>query len=75
MHCPPANLEQECEMQLGALMTHLSGENDAMAVLEAMNDIVLAAEEAKGKRIPGVSFDDVVWTMKAISTHRILVGA
>ena len=31
-------------MQLGALMTHLSGENDAMAVLEAMNDIVLFAE-------------------------------
>jgi CBS domain-containing protein len=40
----------------------------------AMNDLVLAAEEAKGKKKPALSFDDVMRTMKAISAHRILVG-
>jgi hypothetical protein len=39
-----------------------------------MNDLVLAAEEAKGKKKPALSFDDVMRTMKAISAHRILVG-
>jgi CBS domain-containing protein len=41
----------------------------------AMNDFLLAAQEAKGRSIPAVSYDDVVHTMKAISAHRLLVGA
>ncbi len=40
----------------------------------AMNDFLLSAQEAKGRSIPAVSYDDVVHTMKAISAHRILVG-
>ncbi len=40
----------------------------------AMNDFLLAAQEAKGKGFPAVSYEDVVHTMKAISAHRILVG-
>ncbi len=40
----------------------------------AMNDFVLLAGEAKGGKAPVVSYEDVVRTMKAISSHRILVG-
>jgi CBS domain-containing protein len=41
----------------------------------AMNDVLLAAQEAKGRNAPAVSYEDVVRTMKAISAHRILVGS
>jgi CBS domain-containing protein len=41
----------------------------------AMNDFLLAAQEAKGRSLPAVSYEDVVHTMKAISAHRVLVGA
>lgn len=40
----------------------------------AMNDFLLAAQEAKGRSLPAVSYEDVVHTMKAISAHRIMVG-
>jgi CBS domain-containing protein len=40
----------------------------------AMNDVLLAAQEAKGRNAPAVSYEDVVRTMKAISAHRSLVG-
>lgn len=40
----------------------------------AMNDFLLAAQEAKGKSVPALSYEDVVHAMKAISAHRILVG-
>lgn len=40
----------------------------------AMNDFVLLAGEAKGGKAPAVSYEDVVRTMKAISSHRMLVG-
>ncbi len=40
----------------------------------AMNDFLIAAQEAKGRSIPAVSYDDVVHTMKVISAHRMLVG-
>jgi len=39
-----------------------------------MNDCLLAAQEARGRSIPAVSYEDVVHTMKAISAHRVLVG-
>lgn len=40
----------------------------------AMNDFLLAAQEARGRSIPAVSYEDAVNTMKAISAHRVLVG-
>jgi len=40
----------------------------------AMNDFLLAAQEARGRSIPAVSYEDVVNTMKAVSAHRVLVG-
>ena len=40
----------------------------------AMNDFVLLAGEAKGGKAPAVSYEDVVRTMKVISSHRMLVG-
>lgn len=40
----------------------------------AMNDLVLLAGEAKGGKSPALSYEDVVRTMKAISSHRVLVG-
>jgi CBS domain-containing protein len=38
----------------------------------SLNDIVLRAEEAKGKRIPELSYEDVISTIKAICEHRSL---
>jgi CBS domain-containing protein len=35
-----------------------------------MNDIVLRAEETKGRRVPALSYEDVVSTYKAICEHR-----
>lgn len=40
----------------------------------AMNDFLLAAQEAKGRSLPAVSYEDVVHALKAISAHRMLVG-
>jgi hypothetical protein len=40
-----------------------------------MNDFVLLAGETKGGKIPGISYEDIVRTMKAISAHRVLVGS
>ena len=40
----------------------------------SMNDIVLTAEEAIGERPPDLSYGDVMKTLKAISSHRVLVG-
>ncbi len=39
-----------------------------------MNDIVLHAEEAKGKKLPDLSYEDVMRTLKSICAHRVLVG-
>jgi len=36
----------------------------------SMNDIVLRAEKADGKRQPEVSYEDVVTTFQALSAHR-----
>lgn len=36
----------------------------------SMNDVVLRAEEAKGKHIPDLTYEDVVSTYKAICQHR-----
>lgn len=40
----------------------------------AMNDFLLAAQEARGRSTPAVSYEDVVHALKAISAHRMLVG-
>ncbi len=40
----------------------------------SMNDLVLNAEETKGKKVPELSYEDVMRTLKAISAHRTLVG-
>lgn len=40
----------------------------------AMNDFLLAAQEATGRSTPAVSYADVVHALKAISAHRILLG-
>ena len=37
----------------------------------SMNDVVLRAEEAKGKHLPDLSYEDAMSTLKAISEHRI----
>lgn len=36
----------------------------------SLNDIVLRAEEAKGKHLPELSYEDVVGTLKAVCEHR-----
>jgi hypothetical protein len=37
-----------------------------------MNDIVLKADEAKGWKTPGLSYDDAIRTLKAVCVHREL---
>ena len=49
-------------------------EDGVLQGIVAMNDFVLLAADAKGAKTPAVSYEDVVRTMKAISTHRALVG-
>jgi CBS domain-containing protein len=50
-------------------------EDGVLQGIVAMNDFVLLAGETKGGKIPGISYEDVVRTMKAISAHRVLVGS
>lgn len=40
-----------------------------------MNDLVLRAEEAKGRREPDISYEDAMNTLKAICEHRPLKAA
>jgi hypothetical protein len=35
-----------------------------------MNDIALRAEEAHGRQVPELSYDDAVSTLKAVCEHR-----
>jgi CBS domain-containing protein len=49
-------------------------EDGILQGIVAMNDFVLLAGEAKGGKAPALSYEDVVRTMKAISSHRVLVG-
>ncbi len=49
-------------------------EDGMLQGIVAMNDFVLLAGEAKEGKAPAVSYEDVVRTMKAISSHRMLVG-
>lgn len=49
-------------------------EDGVLQGIVAMNDFVLLAGEAKGAKASAVSYEDVVRTMKAISTHRVPVG-
>lgn len=45
-----------------------------LAGILSMNDIVLQAGEAKWRKTPDITYEDVVRTLKAIDAHRILVG-
>jgi CBS domain-containing protein len=49
-------------------------ENGILQGMLAMNDLVLRAEETKSRKAPELSFEDVMWTLKGISGHRVLVG-
>jgi CBS domain-containing protein len=50
-------------------------EDGVLQGMVAMNDFVLLAGETKGGKIPGISYEDVVRAMKAISAHRVLAGS
>jgi CBS domain-containing protein len=50
-------------------------EDGVLQGMVAMNDFVLLAGETKGGKIPGISYEDIVRTMKAISAHRVLVSS
>lgn len=45
-----------------------------LAGILSMNDIVLQAGEAKWRKTPDITYEDVVRALKAIDAHRILVG-
>jgi CBS domain-containing protein len=49
-------------------------EDGVLQGMLSMNDLVLNAEETKWKKAPGLSYGDVMHTLKAISEHRVLVG-
>jgi CBS domain-containing protein len=40
-----------------------------------LNDLVLQAQEAKGRKGADLSYEDIIKTLKAISAHRVLVNA
>ncbi len=40
----------------------------------SINDFILLAGESKGGKIAGISYEDIVRALKAISAHRVLVG-
>lgn len=40
----------------------------------SINDFILLAGESKGGKIGGISYEDIVRALKAISAHRVLVG-
>lgn len=42
----------------------------ALQGILCLNDVILRAEEAKGKHIPGLSYEDAMSTIKAICEHR-----
>ncbi|MBI4401553.1 MAG: CBS domain-containing protein [Nitrospirae bacterium] len=50
-------------------------EDGTLRGILAINDIVLEAEEAKGKKMPDIPYEDVINTLKAISAHRVLAAA
>ena len=41
----------------------------------SLNDVVLRAQEAKGRKAPDLSYEDVINTLKEICAHRVLVVA
>jgi CBS-domain-containing membrane protein len=45
------------------------GVDGRLAGILSINDIVLRAEEGKGRQVPDISFDDVVSTFKAVCEH------
>jgi CBS domain-containing protein len=49
-------------------------EDGVLQGIVAVNDFILLAGEAKAGKAPAISYEDVMRTLKAISTHRILVG-
>ncbi len=49
-------------------------EDGVLQGIVAINDFILLAGEAKAGKAPAISYEDVMRTLKAISTHRILVG-
>src|SRR5262245_9126001 len=45
------------------------GGDGRLAGILSLNDIVLHAEEGKGRQVPDISYDDVVSTFKAVCEH------
>jgi len=45
-------------------------DSGALQGILSLNDIILRAEEGKGKKSSGLSYEEVVSTVKAISEHR-----
>ncbi|MCI0666237.1 MAG: hypothetical protein L0220_34730, partial [Acidobacteria bacterium] len=41
----------------------------------SMNDVVLRAEEARGRHVPELSYEEAMSTLKAICEHRPLKAA
>jgi hypothetical protein len=46
-----------------------------LAGIMCLHEIVLQAEKANGKRTTGISYDDIVDTLKAICEHRPAAAA
>ncbi len=50
-------------------------EDGTLRGMLAMNDLILAAGEHRGRSAPELSLEDVMAILKAVSTHRALAGA
>lgn len=49
-------------------------EDNLLQGMVSLNDLILHTTEAKGRKKPELSADEVLNTLKAISAHRVLVG-
>lgn len=47
----------------------------ALEGLLSLNDVVLRAQEAKGRKAPDLSYEDAISTLKAICAHRMPAAA
>jgi CBS domain-containing protein len=76
--CHPDDDVAEALGLMGAQQLHrlpVTDQDGRLCGLISMNDLILHATQAKGKRLPAPGYDDVMNALKGINAHRHLVGA
>lgn len=73
---PNDNIHQALELMARGRVRRLPvvDEDGTLRGMVAMNDLILAAGEHRGRSAAELSTEDVIHTLKTISAHRVLVG-